>query len=235
MEKIDVLPVEAKDQSSLLLGQSLVLGLLGKLLYTYPEPSMLGTVLDDELYAEIPFGDAQADVISGLSSVRAWFQENMQSGEDELLEGLRADYTRLFVGPGRVLAPPWESVYFSKERLTFQEQTLQVRQCYARFGLQCEKLYNEPDDHIGLELAFTAHLSSLAAQAIERVDQKALADIFDAQRSFLSEHLLTWAAGWCAHVLQESRTGFYPGIALMVRGVLAELADNLGIEGYVRA
>jgi TorA maturation chaperone TorD len=133
-----------------------------------------------------------------------------------------------------VLAPPWESVHFSEERLTFQERTLQVRQWYARFGLQCERLHNEPDDHIGLELAFTAHLSSLAAQAIERGDHKALADILDAQRSFLSEHLLTWAAGWCTQVCQESRTGFYRGIALMVRGVVAELADNLGIESYVR-
>jgi hypothetical protein len=78
MEKMDRLSIETEDRSSLLLGQSLALGLLGKLLYTYPEPSMLGTVLDEELYAEIPFAGAQADVISGLSSVRAWFRENMQ-------------------------------------------------------------------------------------------------------------------------------------------------------------
>ncbi len=230
-EKIDRLPVELAERFSLLAGQSLVLGLLGKILYRYPEQSMLETLLDEDLYTEIPFAGEQPDVISGLSSLSTWFQKGTLRSSEELLEDLRADYTRLFIGPGKVLAPPWESVHFGRERLTFQERTLQVRRWYARFGLQCEKLYNEPDDHVGLELAFVAHLSSLATQAVEQGDNETLAKYLDAQGAFLSEHLLTWVGTWCAQVLRESHTDFYRGIALIVRGVLAELAGTLGIEG----
>ena len=50
--------------------------------------------------------------------------------------------------------------------MIFQEQTLHVRQWYSRFGLQVVKLHKEPDDHIGLELEFVAHLANLALQAI---------------------------------------------------------------------
>lgn len=59
---------------------------------------------------------------------------------------LGADYHRLFVGPGTMLAPPWESVHPSDEGLTFQDETLQVRQAYAEFGLTAPAVNREPDD-----------------------------------------------------------------------------------------
>jgi TorA maturation chaperone TorD len=106
----------------------------------------------------------------------------------------------------------------------FQAQTLQVRNWYLRYGLEIENLHKEPDDHIGLELAFLAHLAQRGLHAIEQNDPGIFEDAMAAQRGFLAEHLLKWAPIWCSLVLEHAQTEFYRGMALLVRGVLTELA-----------
>jgi TorA maturation chaperone TorD len=214
-------------------GQSLLLNLLGMVLFHYPDQELVRTVLDEELFSEVPFASEQPDVISGSSLLHSWLSENKKRSEDELLSDLQADYTRLFIGPGKVLAPPYESVHFSLHRLMFQKETLQVRQWYARFGLQSEKIYNEPDDHIGLELVFMAHLATQAATAAKQEDGEMLDRMLEAQRMFASTHLFRWAFRWCDQVCEHTRTDFFRGIALMTRGSLLEIADVLGVEVQV--
>ena len=74
---------------------------------------------------------------------------------------------RAFSSSAKVLTPP-ESVYFSEERLVFQEETLQVREWYRRFDLQSVKLH-EPDDHVGLELTFWLILPNVAWQHLNKM------------------------------------------------------------------
>jgi TorA maturation chaperone TorD len=217
-------------QIELLVGQSLVLNLLGMVLFRYPDQDLLQAVLDEEIFSEIPFAGEQPDVITGLSLLGSWFSENKGKDNSELLSDLQADYTRLFIGPGKVLAPPYESVHFSPDRLMFQKQTLRVRQWYARFGLQSEKIYNEPDDHIGLELVFMAHLATQAAAAAKEGDSDTLDRMLEAQRDFASKHLLRWAFRWCDQVCEHARTDFFRGMALLTRGSLLEIAELLGAE-----
>jgi TorA maturation chaperone TorD len=140
------------------------------------------------------------------------------------------DYTKLFIGLDRLSTAPWESVYFNRERLVFQEQTIQVREWYSRFGLQVEKLNREPDDHIGLEMLFISHLASLALQAIENDDQKLIEGTLKAQRDFLTEHLLRWGPAWAKLVKQHAATDFYRGIAHLAHGSLLAIAEILQIK-----
>lgn len=81
------------------------------------------------------------------------------------------EFQRLFVGPGPLVAPPWESFYRSREHLLFEEWTYQVREQYHQFGLQFKNENNEPDDHLLLELEFMLSLIDLSLQEarIERV------------------------------------------------------------------
>jgi TorA maturation chaperone TorD len=137
---------------------------------------------------------------------------------------------RLFVGVGQVLAAPWESVYFNDGRMVFQEQTLQVRDWFRRFGVETEKLHNEPDDHIGLELSFLAHLATLGLQAIEAKDDNKFEEIVEAQRRFMEEHPLKWVPRWCKLVEEKANTDFYRGLAKLVRGTLFSLAKILEIQ-----
>jgi TorA maturation chaperone TorD len=143
---------------------------------------------------------------------------------------LRVDYTRLFVGVGKVLAPPWESVFFNEERMVFQEQTLQVRNWYRRFGLEPENLHKEPDDHIGLEMSFVSHLSELGMEALENHDEEKFKLIIDAKCQFLSEHLLKWGPSWCALIKKLAKTDFYQGLGYLTLGALNAIADQYDMQ-----
>jgi TorA maturation chaperone TorD len=221
------------EKVELFVGQSLLLNLLGMVLFRYPDEDLIQSVLHEEIFSEVPFAGKQPDVISGSSLLCSWLSENKRRGEDELLSELQADYTRLFIGPGKVLAPPYESVHFSSDRLMFQKETLQVRQWYARFGLQSEKIYNEPDDHIGLELLFMAHLAAQVAAAAKQEDGETLDRMLEAQRMFASTHLFRWAFRWCDQVCEHTHTDFFRGIALMTQGSLLEIAEILGVEVHI--
>jgi len=219
-----------RDWMTVLSGESLVFGLLGRALYAEPDRAWLQKLADDDVFAGSPFGESQPDVRAGLAVLQAWSRTWRNEAPSASFDDLRADYARLLIGPGRMLASPWESTYFNDERLVFQWQTLQVRAWYHRYGLEAANLHKEPDDHIGLELSFLAHLAQRGLQALAQRDDTVFDDALEAQRAFLSEHVLRWAPMWSEQVLTHARTDFFKGIALLTRGALAELAAQLQLD-----
>lgn len=218
------------DLTATLVGEVLLLGLLGKAYYEEPQREWLEGLIAEGIFAESPFGSEQPEMVRGLEILQQWSQAHTGGISDADFLELKQDYTRLFIGISFMTTAPWESVYFNRERMVFQEQTIQVRNWYSRFGLQAEKLNKEPDDHIGLELLFIAHLASLALQSIEQDENKSIDELLQAQRDFLSEHLLRWGPGWCKLVIKHASTDFYRGLAHLTKGALSALADNLQIK-----
>lgn len=136
---------------------------------------------------------------------------------------LAADYARLFAGPGAVRACPFESVHRSDEGLTFEQHTLQVRQAYAQFGLVAPALNREPDDHIGLELAFVGELCLAAMHGHETGDGVAADEVLAAVAHFVSDHLLAWGPGFASLVADHATTDLYRAAGLLLRGALTDL------------
>ena len=128
---------------------------------------------------------------------------------------LRTDFNRLFVGPGHLAAPPWESVYRSRERLVFGEQTLAVRAFYRSFGLESKKRHTEPDDHISLELEFMAWLCKQAAKP--DISTEKLNFYMSGQIRFLSGHILEWAPALCDDISKAAESDFFRGLALLTK------------------
>jgi TorA maturation chaperone TorD len=211
-------------------GVSLVFGLAGRILYSYPERDWLQSLLEQDLFEESPFGSEQPDIVAGLALLVGWTGERRDEIDEESLDQLKSDYSRLFIGPDRVLAAPWESVHLSVDRLLFQEQTLQVRGWYQRFGLESADLYREPDDHIGQEMAFLSHLAGMAVDALQQGNRTVFEGLVEAEQGFLSEHPLKWVPMWCELVNSHAETDFYRGIALVARGALLELAAILNVD-----
>jgi putative dimethyl sulfoxide reductase chaperone len=218
------LTYKTQDWTTTLTGEFLTLQLLGKLLYEYPQHEWYDLLASEGVFSELPFGSEQPTILAGQALLQAWTSAHQDGMSTEAFDELLSDYTRLFIGPGKVLAAPWESVYFGDDRTIFQEQTLQVRQWYRQFGLEPEKIHSEPDDHVGLEFAFLAHLARLALEALERDDTAAFDQYLDAQRRFLVEHPLQWVPFWATLVTENARTDFWRGVALLARGVTLELA-----------
>lgn len=221
-------PIDQETQKTILMGEALLFGLLGKILYEELDRAWLETLISENIFAEVPLGEEQTEIQHGLELMKRWSQENRNGIPEEEFKALKSDQLYLFIGLDRVLAPVWESVYFNESRLVFQEQTLQVREWYARFGLQIEKLNREPDDHIGLELSFMAHLASRALQVIGE-GETSPDEILQAQRTFLSEHLLRWGPSWAKLVKQHAKTDFYRGLAHLTHGALLAAAEALQI------
>lgn len=145
---------------------------------------------------------------------------------------LMDDYRQLFTGPDHLLAPPWESVYLTKEKLLFGEPELAVRNFYHSAGLQVGK--SEPADHLALELSFMARLCALAQANPEAILVK--------QQLFLNHHLLQWVPDWAADVTGNAQTAFWPGLAVITKSWLANdlrevqeavavLRDGLEVSG----
>ncbi len=143
---------------------------------------------------------------------------------------MRRDYARLFVGPNRLLAPPWESVYLSTEHLIFERQTLEVRQQYQRYGIETQHPNVEPDDHIGLELRFVAHLNGLVLFALEKDDSALQIEALAALGRFLSEHLLQWSPEFLGQVKTSANTLYYRGVAQLTLGCLYHTNSVFSIQ-----
>lgn len=218
------------DWKTILMGELLLFGLLSRVLRSNPEREWFQALIADDVFSESPLEKDHADINTGLRLLQKWGRENKNGISDEQIIALKADYTRLFVGVGKPVSPPWESVYFNEDRLIFQDQTLQVREWYRRFGLESEKLYKEPDDHIGLELSFLAHLAKQGLVALDENDMPKLEKILQAQRQFISEHLLKWISRWHNLINKHAATDFYLGIAHLTHGSLLAIAEVLQIE-----
>lgn len=218
-----------ENRDEMLAGEFLLFGLLGKLLYNQPAQEEIQALVEDELFSDAPFASDHPDVLDGLALLQKWAAAYGEDGSAGLSD-LQTDWTRLFAGGGLAPIAPWESVYYSEERLLFGESTLDVRAWYRRFGLELANLHHEPDDHIGLELLFIAHLAHLGLAALEEGDEAALARAIGAQRDFCRQHLLVWAPTWSEQMVTLAHTDFYRGLALVVRGALAELAGRLDVE-----
>lgn len=147
--------------------------------------------------------------------ILAAFFEQMKMKKNICSE--REEYRRLFIGPGTLIAPPWESYYRSKEHLIFDSWTLQVRGIYHQFGQQNIHENNEPDDSLLLELEFMVFLINLNMQAVEN---KQIKEFVLYQISFLKEHLTIWIPAFCKRVIDHTNSRLYLGAAMLLEDFL---------------
>jgi TorA maturation chaperone TorD/Fe-S-cluster-containing hydrogenase component 2 len=124
-------------------------------------------------------------------------------------EGLEVEYARLFVGPGRPVAHPYESVY--REGRVMGDCTLAVRQSYVTEGLAPQG--HSLPDHVAVELEFMAHLARQEAEAWERGDEEEVRACLRRQEAFLGEHLGRWLPRFCQQVLASEAHSFYANLA----------------------
>ena len=139
-----------------------------QLLYCEPDAEVVADQVAERPFQNAPFGMDDADVREGMALMDAWCVAAAadEAGFDERVAALRREWLRLFVGAGTPDAPSWESFYRDPNSQLFSARTLEVRERYRRHGLQIERLYAEPDDHLGLMLGFVGHLIGLEAEAL---------------------------------------------------------------------
>lgn len=147
-------------------------------------------------------------------------EKALAADSENFLDKLNSEYTYLFIGPNKLPAPPWESVYLTKERVLFQESTLNVRRAYLEYKFLPSNYPHEADDHLGLELDFMAHLAKLAQDHFEGEQTEELKKVLEDQKKFLEEHLLLWIDDFAKDIQNSKTHYFYPLMADLTKHVL---------------
>ena len=127
------------------------------------------------------------------------------------IEILEVDYSMLFVGPFKLLAPPYESVYSETGGQVVGGSTVKIRNVYLDEGI--DVTIKEVPDHISIELEFMYYLISKEIIAFGDGADDKLQDNRNMQRYFLSEFLCSWISRFCKAVSENSHTDFYRSLS----------------------
>lgn len=221
---------ESIDLKKIFLTRRWLYDFLGKSFYMEPDVHMFKKVSEVKIFEEL-VGDTE-DTNKGIYLLSQFFSDINNLNEMKMDE-LKSEYNRLFIGPGHLPAPPWESVYLSKEKIIFDEHTLAVRDFYKRWKVAPTRINKEPDDHIGFELEFMAILISKSIRALEKGNMEELKDVIKGQVEFLDKHPLVWIDEFSNKLTNSTVEPFYKGIGLflleytkMDRELLEDIISN---------
>ena len=210
--------------TALLQGRQAVYSVFHRVYGREPDEELLDLLTSpDTRETFLLFSEEEGDVFAKCA---LFLDEVKESRKDkEFLSQVHTEYMRLFVGPTKLVAPPWESVYRSKQAMLFQESTLAVRQFYKKFGMQPESLLKVPDDSLGLEMAFMMNLCGKALEALEADDEKLLKHILEGQRIFLDSHLLEWIPKFFQKMEDTPSDHLYPQMTLVLNAFVKRDRD----------
>ena len=163
-----------------------------------------------------------------LAQLTAFSLELRSASLEEIRMVLEVEYNRLFVGPDKVLAPPYES-YYRTDVAEIRLKTLkgpaeqQVKEFYRTFGLVMTDAFYELADHIAVELDFLSYLNLMEARAWKAENQEEVQRIRQGYDIFLRNHLKKWFASFAKDVATHARISFYPALITIVdRTLLTE-------------
>jgi len=144
-----------------------------------------------------------------------------------LYSTLKEEYTRLFIGPGHLPVPPYESVYRQdvselERGLVMGRSTVDVQRRYTEAGLQLSPDFTDLPDHIAVEMEFMCFLCAKEAEAWQAGDGEAAVRYQILQRAFLGEHLTKWVPAFCQAVIQAAQVEFYRGLARLTQAYIED-------------
>ena len=195
-----------------------------------PSPDYITLISAPGYLDSFPFAGVQLEICQGIAATTAYLrQQGAPSGTCR--DALHGEFTRLFIGPDRLPAPPWESAYQAEGRLLLQEPVLQVRAAYSRYQFTAKDSWQKIDDHLGLELDFMFQLSCLCRE--QRQNSNRLDAVLRDSQTFLTQHLLSWVPELCRDIGASDRTGFYRGMAWILKGFLT--VDQVAVAEILAA
>jgi TorA maturation chaperone TorD len=143
-------------------------------------------------------------------------QEEVRALQAFPSEELIPEYHRLFVGPGGLPAPPYESVYREDWRV-MGESTVDVTRQYAEAGYALAPSFNDLPDHVAAELGFMSLLCEEEAQAWRAAREEVALALLRREERFLGDHLAVWLPPFCDRVAVAAEREFYRVLAKLAR------------------
>ena len=175
--------------------------------YRLPKEDIFTSI--DSLSTQMSNLDSQA--LSYINCVQTELDQNYD------IDLLRIEFTRLFIGPYSLPAPPYGSVYIENERKVMGDSTMDVQKRYQSFGLDISSNFKEVPDHITAELEFVCFLIFKEIESIKSNDPETTQEILLHQKSFHTDHLNIWIPDFTDCVIEHAGIKFYRNIANATR------------------
>jgi TorA maturation chaperone TorD len=197
------------------------------LLKVMTEQSAVG--LDPAFWEGFPLEASGGHLRSGLDGLVACARGLAALDRAQAVERVGVEYTRLFVGPGRPAAPPWETLYREGGAVLFGQPTFDMRRLFAARGLRAGADSHQFEDHLGFELLY---LGASGAGFPERGPSPESAA---QQRDFIRAHPLSFIGPLLEAAREAATVGYYPALVELVWGYLLWDLALLGEWAEARA
>lgn len=184
--------------------------------------------LDSAFWEAFPtFGSSEvAGVCAALAAYARAAREAAASDGCDPVERCAVEYTRLFVGPPRPAAAPWETMHRAGgsaatggATVGFGQATFEMRALLREAGLEVKNENNQYEDHIGIELLL---LSALCARAAEEGEFPVVegSSVADKALAFIEAHPLAWLPSLRAAVEDAAPAGYFSQLLALANALL---------------
>ena len=141
-------------------------------------------------------------------------------------EELSVEYSKLFVGPFELKAPPYGSVYLDPGRRVMGDSTIEVIRMYQEAGLAIDENFKELPDHIAVELEFMYFLTYAKVNALENSESDRARSFQETRNIFLHKYLRKWVPDFCHKINTNTDNAFYVALADSLSTFLSQLIES---------
>lgn len=195
--------------------------------FMQPSIELVNSILDgslDEAFQATLALTEDKKVIEKLAKLKHFGIQCQELSQEQVLQEMKAEYNRLFVGPGHVLAPPYESIYKTRNKdnekgVVMGDSTVAAKHFYRRAGLGLSNDFTDLPDHISLELHFMGYLCNLEIERTHeeseesKVSEGKQSSVHKMQVDFLETHLGSWISDFSQAVSNVTYFPFYKAVA----------------------
>ena len=196
---------------------------------------LLSLVFRTEVTSDLLRQIREPAFLSTFASMGAGFEDDfVNADEDQLLEDLAVEYTRLFLGPDKHISPH-ESIHHDRGDGDWGQfwgkDTVEVKKFIESIGLEYKEEYSGLPDHISVELEFMQEV--IKAEALERKnnDHDKVNYCLQIEKEFIDKHLIKWIPLFCDKVIDQATLPFYREMARITRDYVEY--DRAELENHV--
>ncbi|MBR0404634.1 MAG: molecular chaperone TorD family protein [Eggerthellaceae bacterium] len=164
------------------------------------------------------FGDdAVREAIASCREYAVSAQELERGGGDPV-QRASVEYTKLFIGPPRPAAAPWETFYRSggdEVTVGFGQATFEMQELLRNAGLEVSNENNQYADHMGIELLLLSVLLERAASG---------ETAFEEATNFANVHPASWIGLFSDKVSKAAPKGYFAPLLALASSLLGTLS-----------
>ena len=166
--------------------------------------------LDPAFWRELG-GLLDGALADSAESLASWAKRaSADAARSEVVQRVSVEFTKLFVGPPKPAAAPWESANGPVDsHVGFGEATFAMRVRLRALGLELCNENNQYEDHVGIELLYLSELCRRASEEPFGAACDAAAPDAEEIASFIREHPLAWVPRLREKVAASQPEGYF--------------------------